>query len=89
MSVMHVPYSCPTCKYDLRGQIASWTDSCPLRTRCPECGCTCQTADLLSAQKYPPSIERLSAPGGLVMMIFALAGIALILFIVWVVDVLL
>ncbi|MCC6677127.1 MAG: hypothetical protein IT436_08280 [Phycisphaerales bacterium] len=29
---------CPHCAYDLSGQVASWTDQCPLTGRCPECG---------------------------------------------------
>jgi hypothetical protein len=30
--------TCPRCGYDLSGTVASWTDSCPLLSRCPECG---------------------------------------------------
>jgi hypothetical protein len=29
---------CPRCSYDQSGAVASWTESCPLRTRCTECG---------------------------------------------------
>lgn len=31
---------CPRCDYDLSGQIAAWTDECPLQGQCPECGLT-------------------------------------------------
>jgi hypothetical protein len=30
--------ACPRCNYDLSGQVAAWTDACPLRSTCPECG---------------------------------------------------
>jgi hypothetical protein len=33
----HTP-SCPRCGYDLSGAVASWTDTCPLKTTCSECG---------------------------------------------------
>ncbi|MBL9149103.1 MAG: hypothetical protein JNM94_10460 [Phycisphaerae bacterium] len=29
---------CPRCSYDQAGTVATWTDSCPLATRCTECG---------------------------------------------------
>jgi len=31
---------CPRCGYSLAGETASWTDSCPLVSTCPECGLT-------------------------------------------------
>ncbi len=30
--------ACPHCRYDLGGQVATWTQSCPLEGVCPECG---------------------------------------------------
>lgn len=32
------PPSCPRCDYDQSGSIATWTETCPLTGRCPECG---------------------------------------------------
>ncbi|MEZ6241533.1 MAG: hypothetical protein R3B57_00665 [Phycisphaerales bacterium] len=29
---------CPRCGYDQSGEVARWTDQCPLRGICPECG---------------------------------------------------
>ena len=31
---------CPRCGYDLAGETARWTDSCPIVSTCPECGLT-------------------------------------------------
>ncbi|MCA9285697.1 MAG: hypothetical protein KDA22_10800 [Phycisphaerales bacterium] len=33
----HAP-ACPRCGYDVRGEVATWTDRCPLDGRCNECG---------------------------------------------------
>lgn len=30
--------ACPRCGYDLAGAVATWTDTCPLRQLCSECG---------------------------------------------------
>jgi hypothetical protein len=30
--------SCPRCGYDLSGEVATWTETCPLTGICPECG---------------------------------------------------
>lgn len=45
---------CPRCGYDLSGVIGSWTDSCPLTSRCSECGFDVDWPEVLS--------PRLSAP---------------------------
>ena len=29
---------CPRCDYDLRGEVDTWKNECPLASRCPECG---------------------------------------------------
>lgn len=29
---------CPRCGYDQSGEVAAWTDRCPVEGRCPECG---------------------------------------------------
>ncbi|MEZ6241532.1 MAG: hypothetical protein R3B57_00660 [Phycisphaerales bacterium] len=29
---------CPFCAYDMSGEVRTWTTSCPLMARCPECG---------------------------------------------------
>lgn len=29
---------CPKCEYDQRGEVATWTEQCPMRGRCSECG---------------------------------------------------
>ncbi|MFG0304904.1 MAG: hypothetical protein ACF8Q5_01680 [Phycisphaerales bacterium JB040] len=31
-------HPCPYCRYDLSGIASSWTDRCPLRGVCSECG---------------------------------------------------
>jgi hypothetical protein len=37
---------CPRCGYDQSGEVAAWTDQCPLRGLCPECGTGFAWADL-------------------------------------------
>lgn len=46
---------CPRCAYDQSGEAARWTDSCPTRGTCPECGLDFSWTDL-----YHP--HRLSIP---------------------------
>ena len=46
---------CPRCGYDLRGEIASWRESCPLAGRCGECGLGVAWHDLLTEGALPPA----------------------------------
>lgn len=38
--------TCPRCSYDQSGAVAAWTDSCPIRGTCPECGLTFDWRDV-------------------------------------------
>lgn len=38
---------CPRCGYDQSGEVATWTDRCPLEGRCPECGTVFAWVDVL------------------------------------------
>ena len=38
--------TCPRCGYDQSGEVATWTDRCPLGGRCPECGTPFRWPDL-------------------------------------------
>lgn len=51
---------CPRCGYDLRGQIASWTDHSPLQGICPECGLQFHWTHILHPTRSVPrwSIEH-------------------------------
>lgn len=46
---------CPRCGYDLRGGIATWSDSCPLNGTCAECGLAFEWAELLSPSVRKPA----------------------------------
>jgi hypothetical protein len=45
---------CPRCGYDLRGLVATWTDSCPLEGVCSECGLDLRWAEVLVPDKFEP-----------------------------------
>jgi len=45
---------CPRCGYDLRGLIASWTESCPIEGRCAECGLAFEWGELLDPRRSVP-----------------------------------
>ncbi len=47
----HRPPRCPGCGYDHTGVVASWTESCPVRARCPECGREWPTTLLFRAER--------------------------------------
>ena len=47
--------SCPRCGYDQRGELATWTQSCPLEATCSECGLRWRWAALLGKADQPPS----------------------------------
>jgi hypothetical protein len=47
--------TCPRCGYDLSGQVAAWTDACPLLGTCPECGLALDWRTVLTCQS---STER-------------------------------
>ena len=38
MQVEQAHRDCPRCGYDLSGEIATWTEACPVRGLCTECG---------------------------------------------------
>ncbi len=40
--------TCPRCAYDQSGEVAAWTDRCPTRGTCPECGTRFFWADLFN-----------------------------------------
>ncbi|MDX9910658.1 MAG: hypothetical protein RBS39_02375 [Phycisphaerales bacterium] len=42
---------CGRCGYDRSGEIATWTDRCPLEGTCPECGLTLPWVDVLRAER--------------------------------------
>lgn len=44
--------ACPRCGYDLSGLVASWTDECPLRERCSECGQEFESARVMRPERY-------------------------------------
>jgi len=52
--------NCPRCGYDQRGVITQWSDRCPLRGTCPECGLNFNWNEVLNPQINLPawSIER-------------------------------
>ncbi len=46
--------NCPRCSYDLRGVVASWTESCPLDGACSECGYLFAWVRLLQPNRFTP-----------------------------------
>jgi hypothetical protein len=48
------PARCPRCGYDLRGEIARWEHSCPLRSVCTECGLEIGWRELLNPVLIKP-----------------------------------
>ncbi|MCC7390586.1 MAG: hypothetical protein IT431_17690 [Phycisphaerales bacterium] len=54
------PPDCPRCGYDQTGAVAAWTDRCPLRGRCPECGIDFRWRDVLRPELDTPRwfVER-------------------------------
>ncbi|MEM7228233.1 MAG: hypothetical protein AAF432_05380 [Planctomycetota bacterium] len=46
--------TCPRCGYALNGQIAAWTDQCPLDGTCAECGLEFAWGDLLTNRLHTP-----------------------------------
>jgi hypothetical protein len=46
--------ACPRCAYDLSGEVARWSEACPLTGLCPECGLGVAWRDvLLRKYNYP------------------------------------
>ncbi|MCZ6834720.1 MAG: hypothetical protein O7G85_03005, partial [Planctomycetota bacterium] len=41
------------CGYDLRGTMGDWTNACPLRGVCSECGLGFDWADMIGSSKRP------------------------------------
>lgn len=46
------PPVCPRCGYDQSGVAAAWTNACPLRQRCSECGLDLDVARVMNPQHY-------------------------------------
>ena len=42
---------CPKCAYDLRGTMGDWSNACPLRGICPECGLEFEWADMIGTRR--------------------------------------
>ena len=61
---MHTP-SCPRCGYDVSGVIGTWTDRCPLRGICSECGFDFQWVDVLRPEllRLGGFAEHAGSPG--------------------------
>lgn len=57
-SPSHDQVECPRCGYDQRGEIARWTDSCPLEGLCTECGLTFAWARLYANARHPWLFEH-------------------------------
>ncbi len=51
----HLFLRCPRCGYDLRGAIATWSDSCPLDGTCAECGLQFAWAEVLNPKFALPT----------------------------------
>ncbi|MCK4873386.1 MAG: hypothetical protein KAS72_11730 [Phycisphaerales bacterium] len=49
---------CPRCGYDLRGEIQTWQDRCPMRGRCAECGLGFAWADVFYRRVHPWLFEH-------------------------------
>lgn len=54
--------ACPRCAYDLAGVKATWTDACPLRHTCTECGLEIDLVALVGRDQVPTWF--VGAPGG-------------------------
>lgn len=46
---------CPRCGYDLSGEAERWTDACPFKGRCSECGLDVVWGDLLNERLRRPA----------------------------------
>ncbi|MCK4873387.1 MAG: hypothetical protein KAS72_11735 [Phycisphaerales bacterium] len=44
---------CPRCGYDLRGEIQTWQDRCPMQGRCTECGLAFAWMDVFRQAAHP------------------------------------
>ncbi|MBL8990028.1 MAG: hypothetical protein JNJ48_00450 [Phycisphaerae bacterium] len=42
---------CPRCGYDQSGAVATWTDACPLKATCPECGWEFAVCDAMNPRR--------------------------------------
>ncbi len=56
--------TCPRCGYDLRGTVATWTDSCPLNGVCTECGLEFEWVEFFRPELHGEhwNIERVPTP---------------------------
>tara|TARA_R110000782_G_scaffold45706_10_gene101369 strand:+ start:18353 stop:19312 length:960 start_codon:yes stop_codon:yes gene_type:complete len=52
--------TCPRCGYDQSGEVATWSEACPLEGRCPECGTRFRWSDLYdpARQDFPWLVEH-------------------------------
>jgi len=63
-TIEHHP-ECPSCGYDLTGQIASWTQQCPLNGVCPECGHAYQWREVFAIlNEWGSRVDWYSEHGG-------------------------
>jgi hypothetical protein len=58
------PVRCPRCGYDLRGEMASWEQSCPIEGVCAECGLDMAWRELLNPTHIKPGwcVEYAKSP---------------------------
>ena len=45
---------CPRCRYDQRGPMSTWTDSCPLQGTCSECGLEFNWGEVIRPARFEP-----------------------------------
>ncbi|MGI9015388.1 MAG: hypothetical protein ACR2GY_14240 [Phycisphaerales bacterium] len=46
--------ACPRCGYDQRGVVSTWTQACPVRGTCAECGLEFEWSRVLNRARYEP-----------------------------------
>lgn len=44
---------CPRCGYNLAGTMSTWTHTCPLEGRCPECGLDLEWSEIFARADHP------------------------------------
>jgi hypothetical protein len=53
--VRTLPIQCPRCGYDQRGEVATWSELCPINGICAECGLDFEWADVLCPDRNAPA----------------------------------
>jgi hypothetical protein len=71
LAVPPLPVQCPRCAYDLSGQIATFTESCPLEGTCSECGLHFRWQELLDPNLAGPEWSFEHVRRGLIGRYFA------------------